>query len=248
MNPWEQLLNDNKWRITENGNTFIINLREQYDRWNFTYNHLKSLGFEPSKFIAVDKEYIDENKVFLVSNKIVSNTLPINNIGCALSHMILCLYIIETRMPYIIVFEDDAILTNSYKNDYIDLIQNVLTLDFDMIYLGMCREKCYQLRSQGTITKLYHASSPACGHAYILSYKGALKLLQNWKCLNSPLDQYRKHLIEKRILNVYVLHPTMFKQNLLFNTDFEECSCPRIEFFIILGVIIIVVLYILSYG
>ena len=159
-----------------------------------------------SFYDAVDGKDMSKKDIEL-SNKILkTDALNPGQRGCFLSHLKLYEKIKKEKIPNSLILEDDASIDNFY---YLKNLDKFIIDDYDIIFLGHCAE------SEGEFVKelfqLKKSVSPRCTHAYLISEKGANKLIdyfysQKW---DLPIDE----LIYLHDLNKYSLFPVLMQQN-----------------------------------
>lgn len=101
--------------------------------------------------------------------------------GCASSHIRVWREIVQKKIPWSIIFEDDIhfhpnflTLCNAYTKN--------IPSNVDIFYLGYC---CPNIQSSTTYA---HRGTAMCLHAYMLSYQGAVNLLKYTLPMNQPVD------------------------------------------------------------
>lgn len=163
-----------------------------------------------------------------LSNKVIKENTTLlysyfgskSSIGIAMSHMKAWKTFLKTNDEYAIIFEDDVIIEPNFTNDLEIAIKKVPT-DFDMLYLGCfgCEKSDNVLSTIFTImnesnndNKIInnYINKPivALGaHAYIISRKGAKKLLNIIEGhISYHIDYVLQHLSKKKIINTYSLN------------------------------------------
>ena len=190
---------------------YIISLKRSTDRRKKMQDMLKNQVVF-SFYDAVDGKDMIEKDIEL-SNKIFKkDTLNSGQIGCFLSHLNLYEKIKKEKIPNSLILEDDASIDNFY---YLKNLDKFIIDDYDIIFLGHCAE------SEGEFVKemfqLKKSISPRCTHAYLISEKGANKLLnyfyaEKW---DLPIDE----LIYQCNLNKYSLFPMLVKQDTTFTSN-----------------------------
>lgn len=90
--------------------TFVINLNRATDRRNRMTNLCKNLKLDFEIFTAIDGRELDGD--FIRSNVYDYKNcfLTRGEIGCALSHVSVYREIVNRRLPYALIIEDDAVL------------------------------------------------------------------------------------------------------------------------------------------
>ena len=184
---------------------FVISLKRSQERRKKIQDMLNEhVVF--SFYDASDGKELSQKDI-QISNKIFEkDSLNVGQRGCFLSHLNLYEKIKKEKIPNTLVLEDDATIDNFY---YIKNLDKFIIDDYDIIFLGHCAE------TQGEFVKemfqIKKSVSPRCTHAYLLSEKGANKLLsyfhsQKW---NLPIDEL---IYRCNNLNKYSLFPTLIEQ------------------------------------
>jgi len=165
-----------------------------------------------SFYDAVDGKDMSKKDIELSNKVFEKDALNPGQRGCFLSHLNLYEKIKKEKIPNSLILEDDASIDNFY---YLKNLDKFMIQDYDIIFLGHCAE------SEGEFVKelfqLKKSVSPRCTHAYLISEKGANKLLdyfysQKW---DLPIDE----LIYKCELNKYSLFPMLVKQDTNFASN-----------------------------
>jgi len=117
--------------------------------------------------------------------------------GCYLSHVRLWKHLIDTGLPYLMVFEDDVVLEADFTAS---LRHSVLSLpvSWDIFYLSSCYTKL------GAFVRhdVRQVKRALCTHGYVISSKGAQKIMQK-AALHSekPID----HMLDEAIYTSQIL-------------------------------------------
>ena len=155
---------------------------------------------------AVDGKEMSKKDIELSNRVFKKDALNPGQRGCFLSHLKLYEKIKKEKIKNTLILEDDASIDNFY---YLKNLDKFIIDDYDIIFLGHCAE------SEGEFVKetftIRKSISPRCTHAYLISEKGANKLLnyfysQKW---DLPIDE----LIYRCDLNKYSLFPVLMEQN-----------------------------------
>lgn len=199
---------------------FIVNMDGQTDRWENSSKLLKHAGFKPIRFPAVDKKIISKfgDRKGLKELKLISeNDSKLDNsatIGCGLSHMAIWSTIADADNDVCIaVFEDDIasyINSEDLKNKIKDA-KDIIDKDWDFLFLGRCIDSCHE--STKIIDGLYKTKRPYCTHAYIISSRGARKMLA--KALYTGIDSQIVRESEVEGIKAYTFHPSIYIQDIL---------------------------------
>lgn len=210
LNPIESTPLDNKLPI------FIINLKRRPDRKQLIETRLVNLGIKNYEFInAVDGKELPED-ISDVYNKETSiklhRELTRTEIACALSHIQIAKRIVEQKLDYAIILEDDAELTldfkaflrdfnleknifdflilgsfssNQFFNDNVktSVSPYVLVEKQSIIYLDKIELNIGNVLAHRTYYPSQQLDYVHGAHAYMMSYVGAKKLIE----LNFPV-------------------------------------------------------------
>jgi len=162
-------------------NTFVISLKERDDRRKKVTAELKAQKLAFQFFDGIK----DENPIY----------------GCTASHVGVIKIAKEKKLPYVLIFEDDA---KFVQNFHIPKVPE----NWDMLYLGSCVNKIYD--------EYYYRWKKCCcwyAHAYIVHERMYDRIIEeaskNWdKVL---IDEYYCEYLHPHI-NAYTLYPTMVTQ------------------------------------
>jgi GR25 family glycosyltransferase involved in LPS biosynthesis len=164
------------------------------------------------KLTAFKRKYIND-----------ANLLSPGEMGCLLSHVYLWEEVATNpNLNRIIIFEDDArthmdIIT--IQGLILDLYEYLNTNNIeepDMLYLGKALDIC--AKYQQVWNNVYRTYHPLCLHAYLITKKGAQKLLQKAP-YDVPIDVVPIHAISNKLINVMTFHPSLYFQDILNNTS-----------------------------
>lgn len=150
----------------------------------------------------------------LYANNILDNSNKLNTgeIACYLSHLEILKSFLNSNYDTILIFEDD--IKVSYDNlNKINLKKSLENIppDFDILYLGKCWESCWKIEPYNLYWNTTYR--PACLHSYILSRKGATKILNFSYPIKIAFDNIISLNIRKNKLNGYSLKKSIFYQN-----------------------------------
>ena len=150
----------------------------------------------------------------LYANNILDNSNKLNTgeIACYLSHLEILKTFLNSNYDTILIFEDD--LKISYDNlNKINLKKSLENIpsNFDILYLGKCWEICSKTEPFNSYWNTTY--SPSCLHSYILSRKGATKILNLSYPIKIPFDNVISRNIRKNKLIGYSLKKSIFYQN-----------------------------------
>jgi len=194
---------------------FVVHLDRCIERKKIFMKNLEEAGFKDINIFkgvngSNQNEVNEAMNLFNIPN--FDNELSKGQIGCTLSHFKVFKHIIDNNISVCCVFEDDI----SFHPNWKKLSQNYYHFtpkDFDMVYMGN------QITPQrGKI----NTQSTFCTHAYIITLKGAIKLLNfllNWNYKN--FDHYNRG---KTLNGLYVVDI----MNITLQRKINNRQIPRI--------------------
>lgn len=160
--------------------------------------------------------------------------LTLSEIACQNTHIAIYDYIINNNLKYCIIFEDDTILYNNFKDNLIKII-NDLPDDFDACFIddsfGWTVENYRSEKMKGYLPSLnmnklediknqqnkyvYKMPSGKCAAAYIISKKGAQILKNELIPFCLPIDWMQTYVFLHKNMNIYWSHPPIVHQGSL---------------------------------
>ena len=165
---------------------FVINLKEDKDRWRSISDQIIALGLPFSRFDAYRGENIPErwrHQFFPFSNKCDPLSTPLRlltngEIGCYASHLSCMNMFLEGNYPAATILEDDIIIDSRIS----DLFSNVdkLPINWDILHLsGRPKSAFISLDNITPDFELVQFSRiPTGSWGYIVSRSGAQKLIR----------------------------------------------------------------------
>jgi len=140
------------------------------------------------------------------------DVLP-GELGCIASHLQCLRYIVENNIPEMIVFEDDAVLSDTFKHNFNNSYKD-LPKDYDFLaetkninpysdpykyFSDTCLIESNYIHKAKLL--LYHTDF------MLYSYKGAKKILEVYKSfgITDPYDVFLFDLGRENILNIYAV-------------------------------------------
>jgi len=217
---------------------FVINLYKDTERLSKFTSQLSRNNWKFSRFDAITPDHSEYNN--LKKKYISGKSLTSGEVGCALSHISLlekCAY--TEGLDRILIFEDDATtyvtgteIDRLLKEHYHYLRHHNIP-ESDVLYLGKGQDKCGKLEL--VHDKVYRTFRPLCCHAYIVTKKGAKRLLST-KPFKQPYDFIAPNASDQNLVTLMAFHPSIYYQDILstesnlrnmnktFN-NINECSC-----------------------
>ena len=121
-------------------------------------------------------------------------------LACAISHVSLIRYARDNEFKYVVIFEDDVLLSDNFasKIKYIESIKE----DWDLFYLG-----CHHYESTATShDEIYQVSVAAGTYGYIMKNTLFDFVVENWR-YRYGWDEFLDYEILKRFKALAILPP-----------------------------------------
>jgi GR25 family glycosyltransferase involved in LPS biosynthesis len=200
-------------------NAYVINLRRRVDRWAVTQGHLRSIGFRPTRYEAVDGGTIPDTFVGLFTTPKARESISRGyrhehheisrgSVGCSLSHFALWRILLDSDKDHMTIFEDDAQCVRPAALKKLPFGH----ASFDVLLLG----GLYDSKENSALEEAKAGISiqPVqrflCTHAYVIWKEAAWKLLQYAFPIQKQVDFYMHALPS---LQLRACLPTIFTQN-----------------------------------
>jgi glycosyl transferase family 25 len=187
------------WSI-ESIPAFCITLERRQDRWRRFQDQSGIDGLNLKRFMGVDGKTIDisnDNRVTLCTKRnILANTRrsheeldSVGGVGCALSHIAIWQWMVDTNQEICLIFEDDAIVPSDFIERANKCINesNILKdpKKWDMWLLGGLWENLTRIPGE---PKAVRVGEFVLFHAYIMTLHGAKRLLKDVYPIHSHID------------------------------------------------------------
>lgn len=216
---------------------FIINLPQSTDRKAFMKAQCESIGISPVFIDAVNGKYLSKSAVSQYCNQekakqLFGRELLLGEIGCALSHKKTYQKIVNENIPYAIILEDDVI----FGEEFSETVKSILSSDenWELILLGHHKDTYKRLSSPVSVwgrsyvnskfTLNYLADFGFGTYGYMITLKGAKKLLVELNKIQKPIDHYTS---DGSTVNVYALSPTVINVNEGFDTLIDDSKTRK---------------------
>jgi GR25 family glycosyltransferase involved in LPS biosynthesis len=202
-----------RYNVFLNSPCKVINLTKNTARWTISKERIEDAGFTNiERFNAIDKDHLAENWKILNRPIIAMKKDPcfskfLGKQGCFLSHILIWKNIIEQKIPFTTIFEDDVLFHDEWHRIAPFYFEKTPT-DYDILYLG----------SQFEAISNYHIDRVPvyCTHAYCITYEGAQKLytlLMNSVIGVYTIDCMLLDLMKEDAFNWYVWNGYKFYPN-----------------------------------
>lgn len=200
----------------------VLSLERRKDRQRFMHDQFKREEIDYEIFKAIDGQELDVSNipVSLISQK-TKKYLSNSQMACALSHYNIWLTMIENDWQNLLVFEDDSVIKEGLA-DNLQIVMSEVPHDYDYLIIG----SCFDIYIRKKVSEhLFIPFNTCCTHGYILSRRGAEKLLR----LATPFDSKSggidigiSDLIMRNLLNAYHAAPLLCGQQNLFDSNIEK--------------------------
>ena len=164
-----------------------------------------------------------------IDNFVQTHQIPImkpiraGKIGCFFSHYTQWKNLLNSLYPAVLVMEDDIVPQEGF-NQKLDAILEELPPTFDILYLQLDECKNYQNRKGENYSSLLRKDVPREDtSAYLISRKGANKLVTQMKNIKEALGPMLKKQIESNNLETYTIKNALFR-NIGQKTSNQELS------------------------
>lgn len=212
---------------------FVINLDRSPDRWSRVSRMLQTHGIKYTRVSAVDGQQLTPRERKKQTTRLCGAFCTDAQLGCALSHYHVWDQIVKQKSNMAMVFEDDVSLVDGFSTKLNSFLREV-PQDFDIVYLG-CFIGCFPDGKLNFLDRVLlavakistkplgkkwvrvseHVYIPTLAlgaHAYIVSRKGAQKLLELTRGIaEGHVDTQIQSYAES--LNIYALTPMLAFQN-----------------------------------
>lgn len=148
-----------------------------------------------------------------------TSNLTIGEISLSMKHFAAFDMIVKNKIEYALIFEDDVVLDDTSK-DFVESFRNAmldLPTDYDIYFVGGCLD-LHCKKTSGTIEApkaCLEINRSRCTHAYVISYRGALKTFKNLP-IRWPIDWLMNS--EGIGLKTYHAEPPIFLQGKTFSS------------------------------
>jgi len=149
----------------------IINCIQDTHRLDHIKSELSKLNLDYHVVYAADG-YLLSDDIFINKNITLTDK---GSRGCALSHIQVWEWMINTNTDNVLILEDDATFIPNFVEHYNRFVQ-IIPQDYGMIYLGYSG-----LYSRDNDNDVIMNGVPMCTHAYIMTIKAAKWYLDKMK-------------------------------------------------------------------
>ncbi|KAJ1656163.1 hypothetical protein IWQ61_004220 [Dispira simplex] len=188
------------------GHVYVVNLDKRTDRKDTMVNLLGFLDI-PADFTKATTP--DDLK--FIPTSAVEKKVSTSRLACWRSHMNVYRQIVYNRLEHALILEDDADLEMEVVKLTQDKLQH-LPKDWDLFYLGHCSGGIYIGPMYNQEHGIRILNGGWCTHGYMVSQKGARKLLGLLAQPTGAIDEMIANLGMKGRLETYAAHPLIVAQ------------------------------------
>ena len=207
--------------------TYVISLNKPDN----LLSEIRNYGLDPILVEGVNGKKLSSDEIKENTSTYGSIFAPLSVIGCAMAHIKVWKLFVESGAKYGIVFEDDVIFEDNFREELDKGIKNTPN-DFDILYLGCfgCQNNInfntLQFANQGIINinakfRNNYVNKPFSAlatHAYVVSRKGVKKLLTYIEHnIYTHIDLNIQTLVSHNLINVY-----SFNNRIAYQTSTDE--------------------------
>lgn len=158
---------------------FYINRDQDITRHLKTKTQLRSARMNGCRVSAVQGRQVPSNlAAYFFAEGNVDSPLSTGEIGCYASHLKVAREVVERRLPYALVLEDDAIIPVSLQGALDEVLRSVPE-QWDLVHLSNDPSYAYRplKRLNGNRHLVRYSRVPFGAVGYLISARGARKLL-----------------------------------------------------------------------
>ncbi len=173
-------------------NIWVINMDKSKDRLKEITTNLESLGLKFNRFSAINGKELKEHEIDKLTTPLCTNLLCNPGIvGCAQSHKEIWKKLVkDDKTDYYLILEDDATLSKESVEVIKKLEPKIREHSIDFINLSCIHTGCGFVKTEFKIDDYEFGKPifPLCLTGYIVTKKGAQKLLDDLEKTNYHID------------------------------------------------------------
>lgn len=199
---------------------YVISLPGSLERQAFISSQLERQGLLFDWLDGVNGRELKNDEVsrFYSEEKALGEggrALTLGELGCALSHLKAYQSLIESDAKMALVLEDDAALRGDFHSMLEGVVQGVNWQEIDLLLLS----HVYKYTDWGALPligdlRLVHMVTAYNGNGYIVTRKGAEKLLRELRPVFVPADAWN-YLHKKNVLRIRGVVPYLVNHSVL---------------------------------
>jgi len=162
---------------------FYINRDCDLERRAHIEKQLDRLGLLSTRIRGVDGRAVPE-----WLNGYYDDRLTPGEVGCSASHLTACAAIRDSNLPYAVILEDDAELTDDFEQTVLDAVR-IAPRSWDVIRLTRPGKNALQIiaKTSTNHSLIRYSKIPVSAAGLMVSYAGAKKLLRP-RLIKEPID------------------------------------------------------------
>lgn len=198
------------------------------DRLESCSAQLKAQKVQFERYPAIYGRDIAQSTLEKFYNKKLNKTLykkelSVGEIGCYLSHMALWQKIVDEKLDYAVILEDDFTLSNNF-NKFPEIIDKLIDWDYIRIAFPSRSPKVTEkICVSADFSIIRFDKIPINTLGQIISLRGAKKLLGYTNNIFRPVDVDIKHCWEKNI-DVLTTYPYLINNRANFESEISKMS------------------------
>ena len=196
-------------------------LEKQLDHNTLSGEWLIQKGFYSQDFIDKYYEYnIDEwkRKVQIAKRPVIYRPLTKSEVHLTINHFLIGEKIIDSEDEFALVLEDDAMLVDDFKKKLDDVLKQLESTDWDMVFLDFLGAKPPKVDQLTLLSKRndydYYGTC-----AYLIKRTSWIKILNTDDKFTLPIDDEYKYRINSLGLKTIWVIPPLVKQSSLDESD-----------------------------
>ena len=206
--------NNKNIRMNTNIKSYVLYINK---RFSYIKNIMDKLNINPIFIKGINYNNLTKTQLLkdnLISQQWVNDTnnkvkyikeFTLSRVACHLGHINILKNFLNENQKYALIFEDDITIKNTNLTKKLNIITKNIPKDAEIIYLSYCFEYCNKIKKINNIfSKAYR---PLCRHMYIVTKAGANKIIKYTLPMFSSGDRMIGYLIQKNILNGYLVNP-----------------------------------------
>lgn len=203
---------------------FVINVPRCTERREQMRVRLRALGVDARVYPAVDGSTLTLSSLIAYDRQkswtCYGSAMTAAEVACALSHYGVLNEIVQRKLPYALVLEDDV----EFDSDLLEVCEALVSRNFaawELVRLQTCKGRVREPRTPRDLgvpicaagrRMLYRLNRHVLGAgAYLITYAGAVKLLEGAERIFLPFDHAMDRFWENGLLP-YVVRPLPVRQ------------------------------------
>jgi glycosyl transferase family 25 len=195
---------------------FVLNLERHTGRRQAIESQLKMREIDFEVLAAVDGRCLSEESLAVVydsqkAQEFLGRQLTRGEVGCAMSHCMAFRRVVSDNLPAALILEDDAYISPMVTGviKALDDILNIDDLDICLLTYAAKYSEWHAKSLPGTKSRLVPAVDAFQGGGYVVTNRGARRLLEYFTTIHHPFDYWntfrRKNVVCVKAVVPYVI-------------------------------------------